>query len=111
LRGESCRLTIAKCGGHADRGVCVMPFQRLILAIALATTIAACGPDTRDASPARQPAEQFVDATETSRVQFTHFNGMHGEFYLAEITGAGVALFDYDNDGKTRHSGAAGHAA
>lgn len=30
---------------------------------------------------------------------FTHFNGMSGEFYFPEMTGQGVALFDYDRDG------------
>ena len=28
-----------------------------------------------------------------------HVNGMSGEFYMPEILGPGVALFDYDNDG------------
>ena len=32
-------------------------------------------------------------------LDFEHFNGMSGEFYLVEIMGAGAALFDYDNDG------------
>ncbi len=29
----------------------------------------------------------FVDATEATGIDFTHFNGMAGEFTLAEITG------------------------
>ncbi len=32
-------------------------------------------------------------------LEFTHFNGMSGKFYLVEIMGSGVALFDYDRDG------------
>jgi hypothetical protein len=71
-----------------------------MLAIALAAGLSACGEGTRDGSPARQGSEIFVDVTETTGIKFTHFNGMKGEFYLAEITGAGVALLDYDNDGK-----------
>ena len=33
-------------------------------------------------------------------MQFRHNNGMSGEFYYPEIIGAGVALFDYNNDGR-----------
>jgi len=32
-------------------------------------------------------------------LDFVHFNGMSGEYYLSEIMGAGGALFDYDGDG------------
>lgn len=32
-------------------------------------------------------------------LNFRHYNGMTGKFFLPEIMGAGVALFDYDNDG------------
>ena len=30
---------------------------------------------------------------------FHHFNGMTGGFDMAEVSGSGAALFDYDNDG------------
>src|SRR5690349_12861240 len=42
----------------------------------------------------------FVDATEASGIHFVHTNGMTGEYYFAEIIGSGVAIFDYDNDGR-----------
>jgi enediyne biosynthesis protein E4 len=42
----------------------------------------------------------FVDATESSGLNFVHTNGMKGEYYFAEIIGSGVATFDYDNDGR-----------
>jgi hypothetical protein len=32
-------------------------------------------------------------------LHFTHRSGASGKFYMTEIMGAGVALFDYDNDG------------
>lgn len=32
-------------------------------------------------------------------LDFVHFNGMSGEFYFPELTGAGGAFVDYDNDG------------
>jgi hypothetical protein len=41
----------------------------------------------------------FEDATEEAGLDFTHVNGMSGEMYFNEMVGAGVALFDYDNDG------------
>ena len=34
-----------------------------------------------------------------SGLTFTHVNGATGQYYMAEQMGAGVALFDYDNDG------------
>ena len=43
--------------------------------------------------------EIFSDRTAQSGLDFVHFNGMIGEFYIAEILGGGAALFDYDNDG------------
>jgi enediyne biosynthesis protein E4 len=45
-----------------------------------------------------QPAI-FRDATTTSGLSFHHFTGATGEYFMPEIMGAGVALFDYDNDG------------
>jgi len=36
---------------------------------------------------------------EETGLHFTHRSGASGKFYMTEIMGAGVALFDYDNDG------------
>ena len=44
-------------------------------------------------------ASIFVDVAEQIGLDCPHFNGMTGAFVLAEITGSGGALFDYDNDG------------
>jgi len=41
----------------------------------------------------------FVDRAVASGVDFVHFNGMSGEFYIPEVTGAGVGMLDYDDDG------------
>ena len=49
-----------------------------------------------DTSHAR---DLFVDAAADSGLDFTHFSGMTGEWYFAEMMGAGTGLFDYDNDG------------
>ena len=40
----------------------------------------------------------FDDRTEAAGLDFVHVNGMTGRFYQPEITGSGVALFDYDYD-------------
>ncbi len=44
-------------------------------------------------------ADVFEDQARASGIDFVHFNGMFGEMYMVEVMGAGVALFDYDNDG------------
>lgn len=41
----------------------------------------------------------FSDVTSQVGIDFIHYNGMTGKFYLPEIMGAGAALFDFDNDG------------
>ena len=41
----------------------------------------------------------FTDVTEQLGVTFRHTDGRSGEKYFIEPIGAGVALFDYDNDG------------
>ncbi len=44
-------------------------------------------------------AQIFREASATTGLVFQHFNGATGKYYMAEMMGAGVALFDYDNDG------------
>lgn len=44
-------------------------------------------------------AEIFRDEAESAGLDFHHFNGATGDFYLPEIMGSGVALVDYDGDG------------
>jgi len=41
----------------------------------------------------------FVAAEAAAGLDFIHANGATGQYYMAEQMGAGVALFDYDNDG------------
>jgi hypothetical protein len=47
------------------------------------------------------PADEawFTDEAKKAGIDFVHFNGMSGRFYISEIMGAGCALFDFDNDG------------
>ncbi len=49
---------------------------------------------------ANASADWFLDITEAAGVEFQYDNGMTGEYYFAEIMGAGVGLLDYDNDGR-----------
>src|SRR6185503_8112090 len=41
----------------------------------------------------------FKEVSQQVGLRFQHYNGITGKFYLPEITGSGVALFDFDNDG------------
>ena len=44
-------------------------------------------------------APLFVESAAAVGPEFTHVTGATGQYYMAEQMGAGVALFDYDNDG------------
>jgi hypothetical protein len=44
------------------------------------------------------PPAPFVESAAATGLDFTHVNGATGRYYMPEIMGAGVALFDYDND-------------
>jgi hypothetical protein len=48
--------------------------------------------------PARAASPPFLDAAKEAGLTFTHRNGATGQFAIAEVMGAGVALVDYDND-------------
>lgn len=49
------------------------------------------------AAPVRRPI--FREVAAEVGLSFHHFSGAAGEHLMPEILGAGVALFDYDNDG------------
>jgi hypothetical protein len=51
-------------------------------------------------SPATDVPAHFVDITQKSGVSFHYLSSHTSEKYLIETMGAGVALFDYDNDGR-----------
>ena len=56
-------------------------------------------PATANRTTADVPAAKFTDATATSGITFTHYNGAYGEKLLPETMGSGVGFFDFDNDG------------
>ena len=41
----------------------------------------------------------FIESAAATGLTFSHVNGATGRYYIVEEMGAGVALFDYDNDG------------
>ena len=49
--------------------------------------------------PNASAPDLFLDQATQVGLDFHHFHGASGDFYLAEVTAGGVALLDYDNDG------------
>jgi hypothetical protein len=70
---------------------------RSTIALLLAAGVAVAVPT--DAARQGASAALFAEAAAGSGLVFTHNNGATGNFHLPEEMGAGVALFDYDNDG------------
>lgn len=48
----------------------------------------------------RIPSVMFTDVTAAAGIGFQHYTGARGEKLLPETMGAGVAIFDFDNDGR-----------
>lgn len=72
---------------------------------AVGEAIPAVQPEENDVSE-EQPlddqaaaGEYFIDTAARAGIEFLHYNGSTGEYFLPEITGSGGALFDYDHDG------------
>lgn len=55
-------------------------------------------PQTTEAGN-RQSGPWFRDVTAQSSLNFTHHTGQSGKFFMPEMVGSGVAVFDFDNDG------------
>jgi hypothetical protein len=58
--------------------------------------IASCN---KGPAPEQRGAISFRDIAPETGLLFRHVNGATGQFYMPEIMGSGVALFDYDGDG------------
>ncbi len=76
-------------------------FGRLAALILLA---AGCAEPEGGGPRATDPAGEalpgiFEDRAGASGLDFVQFNGMSGDYYMAEVTGSGGALVDVDNDG------------
>ena len=82
--------------GRWRRGACALCTALIALA--------ACAPKEEplpasSETPVPEHRAIFDEVAESSGLRFRHFTGSTGKFYLPEIMGAGVALFDFDNDG------------
>ena len=75
----------------------------LLLAV-IAIAISVLQPPQTEASESAVsssfPGVQFTDVTRKSNINFRHENPPTAQKYLLETMGGGIALFDYDNDGK-----------
>lgn len=78
----------------------LVPCLLAALAISgLAPIYAPAGPQSVKKTTARTSGPIFAEVAEKAGLDFRHYNGMTGKFFLPEIMGAGAALFDFDNDG------------
>jgi hypothetical protein len=72
----------------------------VLLAGAL-TSLVGCNSDRGPSGAADENnLPPFRDVAEEVGLHFRHVNGMTGQFYMPEMVGSGVAVFDYNNDGK-----------
>ena len=51
-------------------------------------------------APTPVPAARFEEKAEAMGIRFTHVTGARGEKWMPETMGGGVAVLDYDGDGK-----------
>lgn len=71
--------------------------MKRLLGACAALLLAACG--GQESAPETGSGALFVDVTAEAGLDFEHFIGASGEWYLVEIMGSGAALFDFDGDG------------
>ena len=84
------------------------PIRYLLVAVLIATIGVGLyfglrkpsGPDSNPPEAVPVPEVRFTDATESTRIHFRHFNGASGKKLLPETMGSGVAVLDFDRDGK-----------
>ena len=74
---------------------------RSAIALAIIVSLARSAQVSESHSGAVPPAK-FVDVTTSLGVRFQHEAPHTSKKYLLETMGSGVALFDYDNDGRLK---------
>lgn len=80
---------------------CRRPFLPLLLCLALSVSGPLAAAKKASSEPtASSSGEAFVDATQRLGVSFQYHASHTSKKYLLETMGPGVALFDYDNDGR-----------
>src|SRR6476646_211529 len=74
---------------------------RAVIVLCLGASVLLEVPRTETVGIARPAAASplFVESAAATGLSFTHVTGATGQYYMPEQMGAGVALFDYDNDG------------
>ena len=77
-------------------------WMRLGLSLPLLVFLTGSIPAQQPAKPSgvETPQARFTDVTSALGVHFQYIASHTGRHYLLETMGAGVALFDYDNDGR-----------
>jgi enediyne biosynthesis protein E4 len=85
----------------------VLSPQSKTILIALAVLLSACRKQEAikpaaalPPRPTPVPASRFEEKAEAMGIHFTHVNGARGEKWMPETMGGGVAVIDYDGDGK-----------
>jgi enediyne biosynthesis protein E4 len=75
--------------------------RRILRAIVLAMVMTFAGrAQVKDSRASASPPAKFVDVSTSLGVRFQHEAPHTSQKYLLETMGSGVALFDYDNDGR-----------
>src|SRR5580704_15176255 len=72
----------------------------IAIACAAATGMAVVAGFSSGSAATTPSSVQFKDITAQAGIHFKHNAGKSGKKYLPETMGAGVAVFDYNNDGK-----------
>jgi len=93
LPRHSCR-GVQAVGGRVD-----LPAFLLCFIVAAGATAQQSRQGTQSRAEADAPGN-FVDVTASSGIHFEYLASHTSKKYLLETMGAGVALFDYDNDGR-----------
>ena len=73
--------------------------KRIVLLLQTATVVAVLSALLANRTARAQQVFHLVDVTASTGIQFIHDDGHCGDYYIVETMSAGVALFDYDNDG------------
>ena len=84
----------------AQRENAAFPFLAALVAVAFGVLTGASGNSQATKTVDSATAGKFSDVTQRLRINFQHQASHTSKKYLPETMGSGVALFDYDNDGR-----------
>ena len=78
----------------------MIPGDRQQFALVSVSIVSCASAARRPWQAIRETPGNFVDITAASGVRFQHVASHTSKKYLPETMGSGVAVFDYDNDGR-----------